>query len=435
MKKFLTIIAAVLLSVSCSTDEEKGSVGYQPSGDPIRFEATTGGAFTRAVNGEIGDDTSLRGLTFASHPSGGAGLRGFGVFAAYTGPLKYENTTVSADFMYNQQVCYNNTAAVWEYNPVKYWPNETNDYVSFFAYAPYEPSPNDDGRCIIDISKNTDLGDPWVNYRLSKDPWGTDGNAATEPQVDLMYAFQRTGTDEPYGAAKWYDQTKNAGTKIDYDDRLKFTFNHALGCFAQEVTLQLNDDLRTKLNGYATITINSFNITYNNLTNKARLILNPEISGSNAYANWKEIISGELTVSRTTGDITKYPTSDGANYLNGDNTTEALSFDLTKTATADPAKKISEDRGLLYIPIIIAGQPKPTVTVTLNYTITNNASTPTSYDGSASKVIDLTDYHQETYQGKKIGLALTLTKDLDLAHLVYTLDSTPATEPSYIRKH
>ena len=433
MKKFLTIIAAVLLSVSCSTDEEKGSVGYQPSGDPIRFEATTGGAFTRAVNGEIGDDTSLRGLTFASHPSGGAGLRGFGVFAAYTGPLKYENTTVSADFMYNQQVCYNNTAAVWEYNPVKYWPNETNDYVSFFAYAPYEPSPNDDGRCIIDISKNTDLGDPWVNYRLSKDPWGTDGNAATEPQVDLMYAFQRTGTDEPYGAAKWYDQTKNAGTKIDYDDRLKFTFNHALGCFAQEVTLQLNDDLRTKLNGYATITINSFNITYNNLTNKARLILNPEISGSNAYANWKEIISGELTVSRTTGDITKYPTSDGANYLNGDNTTEALSFDLTKTATADPAKKISEDRGLLYIPIIIAGQPKPTVTVTLNYTITNNASTP--YNGSVSKDIDLSDYHQETYQGKKIGLALTLTKDLDLAHLVYTLDSTPATEPSYIRKH
>ena len=423
MKKFLTIIAAVLLSVSCSTDEEKGSGGYQPSGDPIRFEATTGGAFTRAVNGEIVDDASFR-----TNP------RGFGVFAAYTGQLKYENTTVSADFMYNQQVKWNATAspAAWEYNPVKYWPNETNDYVSFFAYAPYEPSPDDDGRCIIDISKNTDMGDPWVNYRLSKDPWGTDGNGATEPQVDLMYAFQRTGTAEPYGAAKWYDQTKNAGTNIDYDDRLKFTFNHALGCFAHEVTLQLNDDLRTKLKGYATITINSFNITYNNLTNKARLILNPEISGNNAYANWKEIISGELTVSRTTGDITRYPTTDGSNYLNGDNTTTALSFDLTKTTLEEEAKKISEDRGLLYIPIIIEGQPKPTVTVTLKYTITNNAST--SYNGSVSKNIDLSNYHQENYQGQKIGLALTLTKDLDLAHLVYTIDSTSATEPSYIRK-
>lgn len=417
MKKFLTIIAAVLLSVSCSTDEEKGSGGYQPSGDPIRFEATTGGAFTRAVNGEIVDDANLRGLTFERHPSGGTGLRGFGVFAAYTGQLKYENTTVSADYMYNQQVTYNSSANVWEYNPVKYWPNETNDYVSFFAYAPYEPSPDDDGRCIIDISKNTDFGDPWVNYRLSKDPWGTDGNAATEPQVDLMYAFQRTGDSEPYGAAKWYDQTKNAGVGIGYDERLMFTFNHALGCFAHEVTLQLNDDLRTKLNGYATITINSFNITYNNLTNKARLILNPEISGSNAYANWKEIISGELTVSRTTGDI-------GI----------ALSFDLTQTEAQEPPKTISTDRGLLYIPIIIAGQPKPTVTVTINYTITNNAST--SYDGSASKDIDLSDYHQETYQGKKTGLALTLTKDLDLAHLVYTIDPTAtATEPSYIRKH
>ena len=428
MKKFLTIIAAVLLSVSCSTDEEKGSGGYQPSGDPIRFEATTGEAFTRAVTGEIGSNENLKTLTFESHPSGGEGLRGFGVFAAYTGPLKYENTTVSADFMYNQQVTYN---TAWEYNPVKYWPNETNDYVSFFAYAPYEPSPDDDGRCIIDISKNTDMGDPWVNYRLSKDPWGTDGDPKTEPQLDLMYAFNNTGT----GAAKWYDQTKTAGEGIGHNERLMFTFNHALGCFAHEVTLQLSDELRAKLNGYATITINSFNITYNNLTNKARLILNPEISSTTptvAYANWKEIISGELTVSRTTGDITKYPTSDGEKSLNDVDPAKALSFDLTKTATADPAKKISEDRGLLYIPIIIAGQPKPTVTVTLNYTITNNAST--SYIGSVSKDIDLSDYHQETYQGKKIGLALTLTKDLDLAHLVYTLDSTPATEPSYIRK-
>ena len=430
MKKFLTIIAAVLLSVSCSTDEEKGSGGYQPSGDPIRFEATTGGAFTRAVNGEIVDDASFQGLTFENHPSANTNPRGFGVFAAYTGQLKYENTTVSADYMYNQQVCYNNTAAVWEYNPVKYWPNETNDYVSFFAYAPYEPSPDDDGRCIIDISKNTDFGDPWVNYRLSKDPWGTDGNNATETQVDLMYAFNNTGTD----AAKWYDQTKNAGTKIDYDDKLKFTFNHALGCFAHEVTLQLNNDLREKLKGYATITINSFNITYNNLTNKARLILNPEISGTKAYANWKEIISGELTVSRTTGNIDKYPTSDGEKSLNDVDPAKALSFDLEKTEAQEPPQMISTDRGLLYIPIIIAGQPKPTVTVTLNYTITNNAST--SYTGSVSKVIDLSDYHKETYQGQKIGLALTLTKDLDLAHLVYTIDSTSAsaTEPSYIRK-
>ena len=427
MNKFLTIIAAVLLSVSCSTDDEKSSGIYQPSGDTIRFEATTGGAFTRAVTGEIGSDANLQDLTFENHPSANANPRGFGVFAAYTGQLKYENTTVSADFMYNQQVTYSSSA--WEYNPVKYWPNETNDYVSFFAYAPYEPSPDDDGRCIIDISKNTDLGDPWVNYRLSKDPWNTDGNAATEPQVDLMYAFNNTGT----GAAKWYDQTKNAGTIIDYDDSLKFTFNHALGCFAHEVTLQLNDDLRTKLNGYATITINSFNITYNNLTNKARLILNPEISGTNAYANWKEIISSELTVSRTTGDIDKYPTSDGEKSLNDVDPAKALSFDLTKTTVTEEAKNISEDRGLLYIPIIIAGQPKPTATVTINYTITVTSG-GAAFTGDATANIDLEPYHAPAYEGKRTALALTLSKDLDLLHLVYILGGT-ATEPSYSRKH
>ena len=34
----------------------------------------------------------------------------------------------------------NSNTGGWTYSPVKYWPNNKNDKISFFAYAPYETS-------------------------------------------------------------------------------------------------------------------------------------------------------------------------------------------------------------------------------------------------------------------------------------------------------
>lgn len=52
--------------------------------------------------------------------------------------------------MYNQSVTYSLGNSVWQYEPIKYWPNDNNpaddqgatgsqahSYLSFFAYAPY----------------------------------------------------------------------------------------------------------------------------------------------------------------------------------------------------------------------------------------------------------------------------------------------------------
>lgn len=84
---------------------------------------------------------------------------GFGVFARNSGTDTYvksnsDNTTTGSnrpDFMFNQQVKFltkddNGTTKDygWDYTPKKYWPNQIIDangtkdqYVSFFAYAPY----------------------------------------------------------------------------------------------------------------------------------------------------------------------------------------------------------------------------------------------------------------------------------------------------------
>lgn len=65
-----------------------------------------------------------------------AGLQasGFGVFAYYTAQDTY-TASAPANFMNNQQVTY--SAPNWTYSPLKYWPNNPGDKVTFFAYAPY----------------------------------------------------------------------------------------------------------------------------------------------------------------------------------------------------------------------------------------------------------------------------------------------------------
>lgn len=372
-------MTAATLVAACSNDANFDNEGYEPSNKAIAFDANEEGATTRAI-GMIDSNQDLQALT-----------QGFGVFGSYTGRLTYENTTVSPDFMYNQQVKYDN--GLWTYSPVKYWPNNSTDYVSFFAYAPYEATPKDDGqRCIIDMSKRYDLGDPWINYRLAENPWST-----TNPQVDLLYGqHNNNSTYTP-----WLDQQK---PNNPIDEKLLFTFRHALACIGDEITIKCSQELANLIAGYATITISQVTIKYQNLTTKGRLVL--RCIGS---ANWKEIISGELTTTRTyTKDLTANP----------------ITFDETNYTTV---QTISIGDGLFYIPLRIAGTETAKAEVTLTYTVTNNAGSDHTGTGTTSFDLNM------SMEGQKQGIALQLTENFDLQHLVYVI-GTGANNPSYSKK-
>lgn len=380
MKKYLTLIAATMLTAACSNEAEAPD-DNQSKGTPIAVTVDEGG-FTRAP-GQVNNASQVAD-------------KGFGLFASYTGKLKYENTTVSADYMYNQKVTGVLNASGtydWVYNPIKYWPNsqspETglhNEYVTFFAYAPYEATPKDDGRAIIDMSQKYDLGDPWINFRLPADPWGDGG------QVDLMYGVSILG--EPF-----YDQTKPL-----IESKLSFVFQHALACVGDRVTIKLTPELAAYLRGYADVIVHKVTIDYCNLTTKARLVLN-----SPSGPNWKEIISGELTTKRTL--------------------VKQLSLPLTITETE---QELSVGEGLFYIPLRVQGTDAPYAQVTVDYTVyvhPQNAAA-TTFNGTASTKFNL----DNNLEGKKQDIALVLTKDFDLQHLNYPITETPATEPSYSRQ-
>lgn len=440
MKKYLTMIAAAALTLACSNETEEM---VTPQGDAIAFSASMDGSTTRAL-GEISTDGNLQLLSYeaSNHDkveAGFTGVRGIGIFGCYTGKLMYEQTSVTCDYFYNQQVTWDNAAGKWSYAPVKYWPNENGEYASFFAYAPYEPNPQDDGRCIIDISDNYVKGDPWVNYRLSRNPWGlitdpADPASECETQVDLMFGTKRIGDAAPYTYNPWTDvqHFKQDGTlsgDVTIDNMVNFTFNHALACVGEKIRIAVDQKLADKLVGYASVKLNSLTIVYKNLTNKARLVLN----SADGKANWKEIISGELTTTRTwTTDFGGTPVE--ITFTAGTpNTAEVGGTSIvadTDPATEegyliDPANPNADGNGLFYIPLQIAGTEAPYAEITLNYTV-DNGITPYTGEGTTKFDLDM------SLEGKKQNIEIVLGEDLQLHHVVLSLGS-PATEPSYSR--
>lgn len=110
-------------------------------------------------------------------------------------------------FMFNQKVTYEGGA--WTYSPVKYWPNDTQAKVSFFAYAPYESSETGD-RVGIVTSTKTDTGTPKITFSLKPAD-------KLEEMVDLVVA--------------------TAKDKSQTNDAIEFKFSHILSKIAFKAKL------------------------------------------------------------------------------------------------------------------------------------------------------------------------------------------------------
>jgi len=208
MKKsnlFLVLLTALIV-MSCSKDETSMSIPQE--GNAIEFGTYVGrDAQTRA---SVIDADALH-------------TQGFGVFAFYsneaTNEYKYNTATPPTsnfipNFMWNTKVSTSN----WTYAPIKYWPNETTDKLTFFAYAPYSDGTQNN---ISDFTGNTATGDPTLKFTV---------NDVAKNQSDLLYA----------------DATnlKNL-TKQSITGKVNFPFKHALSRIGFKVEVmkdKVNDD-------------------------------------------------------------------------------------------------------------------------------------------------------------------------------------------------
>lgn len=190
---FYVLIAQLVLSGCAGEAVEETS---SSSSSEINFDAYVGrNASTRS---EVTDNTLLEGTK---------GNSGFGVFARY----KHTDGTISPlMLMNNEHVLWKNWKgdhSDWGYENTRYWPNEGS--VDFYAFAPHsaEPklvSPKDNGNYAIEESNST-----CIYFPSNMSP------------VDLVWA--------------------NAKGRTKTNERVKFTFNHALARLGFDITT--NQDL------------------------------------------------------------------------------------------------------------------------------------------------------------------------------------------------
>lgn len=157
------------------------------------------------------------------------------------------------NFMWNQQATYHADGNSFIYSPLKYWPNEENDKVSFIAYYPYSaetpgspesPAYPYNATGLKTLLGNADNGLPSFEFTV-KD------NAAE--QVDLL--ISDLITDLPYHRAD-----ENApGTpfnNLSVYDHVKFVFRHALAKI--EFRVIADADIRRDIVGFK---VNSLTIS------------------------------------------------------------------------------------------------------------------------------------------------------------------------------
>ena len=302
MKKFYfaTALAAFALA-SCTSDD----IGFNTAQDVIEAQQSNAIQFgtymgntpvTRAGQAGTLNTTALQGLGLDGNTTWNetnAKNYGFGVFAfstgsqtyqAYTGFTGNNQNSKIANFMFNEQVWWNNDRSTqgyvtgWQYETIKYWPNDfangtavddqDNDQndnqatgstnyggnVSFFAYAPYVSTASLSGATegIIKINGqqdetgNAEKTDPTITYVVPDAAneivdllWGTKGSTSDKAvggtQAGVAY---NNGTDYEKAILPHYtdaNKTTTDGyvmnadlTKQKTNGTVDFAFKHAL---------------------------------------------------------------------------------------------------------------------------------------------------------------------------------------------------------------
>lgn len=223
--KFWLIAAFAMMLAACSKDSgtidspvpsEQGNKTVGSTQQPVSFGAYLNRAVTRAgYEGNLGID-QLK-------------TNGFGVLAYYTDDKTY-SPDFQPNFMYNTKVAYQTDH--WEYNPVRYWPNENSEHdasegldrLSFFAYAPhvdvnqltgYTDENDNPDVGIVALSRNGAIGDPFVYYHVNFNP---------ASQVDFCWGTPRINM-----------------TKQATNQKVEFEFNHALAALNVQIDADIDE--------------------------------------------------------------------------------------------------------------------------------------------------------------------------------------------------
>ena len=251
MKKilFFTVAAATVMALTGCSQSSDLTETAETSQTAISFDTYL--AKTRA--GVSGSQTTETLKT-----------NGFGVLGYYTELNNYSGGVIP-NFMYNTQVTgtTSGTTTTWTYSPVRYWPNNDGDKISFFAYAPYVAVTPSSGKAtdnsttgITAISSNNVSETPKISYTLADDK---------TQSVDLLWGVKK-GTVSDLNKDLTRTQANVSG--------IGFTFKHALAvCAGDGLQAKVATDDPTFAPSKTKITIQEIKIQSNTLTASGRFDL------------------------------------------------------------------------------------------------------------------------------------------------------------------
>lgn len=146
-----------------------------------------------------------------------------GVYAYY-----HDNTTWSAaavpNFMWNQQATCLEKGSNFTYSPLKYWPNESEDKLSFMAYFPYTaespgqtdtPEYPDNATGLRTLFSNSDAGLPSFRFTVKE---------SADDQVDFLVS--ELLPDLPNGTSAVSPGNPDDRSTLTVTDRVRFLFHH-----------------------------------------------------------------------------------------------------------------------------------------------------------------------------------------------------------------
>ena len=183
MKKnlFVGFIALAALTVtSCTNDEVVEAI---PQKQAIEF-----GTY-------LGRDAQSRGTVLGD--INGTDFLDFGVFASYTHGAVWNGNAIP-NFMFNQKVSRTKsdqgTFSAWSYSPLKYWPTtQENEFISFFAYAPYATADN----CIsVNADDKSLTGTPKITYTITADKLDKMADFTADVQMNETKTYAGANPDK-----------------------------------------------------------------------------------------------------------------------------------------------------------------------------------------------------------------------------------------------
>ena len=234
-KSLFFVAATALIVAGCSQNEVMET-------NPDANRAIGFGVYTGTQTKGLVTDNSLTDGTTAN------GLKvdgkGFGILA-YQTTGDYSTSGAKGTFMDNVHTTWNATGGsgggAWEYSPLKFWPGNSTDKLSFFAYAPYSTG----GASGITLTNATGTTDPSLDFKLQTNQ---------KDMVDLVVSTAKKDQQQTTASGKVTFDFKHVLTRVT----MKAKTDKSISSNAETKVYITGISLKhtTKLAGEATINMN-----------------------------------------------------------------------------------------------------------------------------------------------------------------------------------